>query len=72
MGVRASRWVTMHGLALNANVNLEYFNHIIPCGIKNNVVTSMNKELGINIDQDALKSMIKSSFLKVFNATAIE
>ena len=72
MGVRASRWVTMHGLALNANVNLEYFDHIVPCGIKNNVVTSMNKELGTNIDQDVLKSVIKSSFLKVFNAITIE
>ena len=71
-GIRASRWVTMHGLALNANVNLEYFDNIVPCGIKNNVVTSMNKELDTNIDQDALKSVIKISFLKVFNATTIE
>ena len=72
MGVRASRWVTMHGLALNANVNLEYFDNIVPCGIKNNVVTSMSKELKTNVDQDALKRVIKSSFLKVFNATIIE
>ena len=72
MGVRASRWVTMHGLALNANVNLEYFDNIVPCGIKNNVVTSMSKELKTNVDQDALKRVIKSSFLKVFNAITIE
>lgn len=46
MGVRASRWVTMHGLALNVHPDLSYFNHIIPCGIQNKGVTSMEKELG--------------------------
>ena len=46
MGVRASRWVTMHGFALNVDVNLEYFNNIIPCGLANNIVTSLKKELG--------------------------
>ena len=45
MGVRASRWVTMHGFALNVNVDLDYFNNIIPCGLTDNVVTSVNKEL---------------------------
>ena len=46
MGVRASRWVTMHGLALNVNVDLNYFGNIIPCGIVDKAVTSMEKELG--------------------------
>ena len=46
MGVRASRWVTMHGFALNVNANLGYFDHIIPCGIRGKAVTSMHVELG--------------------------
>ena len=46
MGVRASRWVTMHGFALNVNADLGYFDHIIPCGIEGKAVTSLNVELG--------------------------
>ena len=49
MGVRASRWVTMHGFALNVNVDLDYFNNIIPCGLTDNVVTSINKELNLSL-----------------------
>ena len=69
MGVRASRWVTMHGFALNANVDLSYFDNIIPCGITNNSVTSINKELGVaKVDEDELKQKIINNFKKLFEA----
>ena len=69
MGVRASRWVTMHGFALNANVDLSYFENIIPCGITNNSVTSINKELGVaKVDEDELKQKIINNFKKLFEA----
>ena len=50
LGVRASRWVTMHGLAFNVNVDLNYFNNIVPCGITNKGVTSLNLEVGQGVD----------------------
>ena len=66
MGVRSSRWVTMHGLALNVNTNLEYFGNIIPCGIDDKAVTSMEKELSapLNIKQvqEVLQQHIGSLF----------
>ena len=66
MGVRSSRWVTMHGLALNVNTNLEYFGNIIPCGIDDKAVTSMEKELAgpLNIEQvqEVLQGQIGSLF----------
>ena len=69
MGVRASRWVTMHGFALNVNVDLSYFDLIIPCGIANNSVTSLNKELSVeSVDTIELKQKIKDNFLKLFEA----
>jgi len=69
MGVRASRWVTMHGFALNANVDLSYFDNIIPCGITNNSVTSINKELGVaKVDEDEVKQKIINNFKKLFDA----
>jgi len=72
MGVRASRWVTMHGFALNVNVNLDYFNNIIPCGLTNNVVTSLNKELDDNdINIDKLKDDLKTSFSISFKSEFI-
>ncbi len=67
MGVRASRWVTMHGFALNANVDLGYFDNIIPCGIKGKSVTSMNIELGIEkINEAEVKIKIIHHFTQLF------
>ncbi|MBK8600663.1 MAG: lipoyl(octanoyl) transferase LipB [Flavobacterium sp.] len=69
LGVRASRWVTMHGLALNVNVDLGYFDHIIPCGIKGKAVTSLNVELGVsNVDEVEVKSKILKHFQDLFEA----
>jgi lipoyl(octanoyl) transferase len=69
MGVRASRWVTMHGFALNVNVNLGYFDNIIPCGIKGKAVTSLNVELGVEkVDQEEVKEKILKHFLILFEA----
>lgn len=60
MGVKTSRWVTMHGLALNVNTDLSYFGHIVPCGIDDKAVTSMNKELGHDVDmKDVQKKLVK-------------
>jgi len=68
MGVRCSRWITMHGFALNVNTDLSYFNNIIPCGIENKQVTSIEKELNNKIDIEEVKEKIKKNFEKVFNA----
>ncbi len=67
MGVRCSRWITMHGFALNVNTDLSYFNNIIPCGIQNKQVTSMEKELGAKLDYETVKNQLKLSFEKVFD-----
>ncbi|MGI8598095.1 MAG: lipoyl(octanoyl) transferase LipB [Chitinophagaceae bacterium] len=66
MGVRCSRWITMHGFALNVNTDLSYFNHIIPCGIQNKKVTSMKEELGKDLDMAEVKEVVKKNFEKVF------
>ncbi len=69
MGVRASRWVTMHGFALNVNANLGYFDNIIPCGIRGKAVTSLNVELGMDkVDKDDVKSKILKHFKTLFEA----
>ncbi len=68
MGLRCSRWITMHGFALNVNTDLQYFNHIIPCGIQNKQVTSIEKELQQPILMQDVKDKIASNFAKVFNA----
>ncbi len=62
LGVRSSRWVTMHGFALNVNTNLGYFDHIIPCGIRGKAVTSMEVELGKKIDTEEVKEKILKHF----------
>lgn len=69
MGVRASRWVTMHGWAFNINTDLKYFQHIIPCGITDKSVTSLNIELGKEIDMLDLKQKVKYHFEKRFEVS---
>lgn len=59
MGVRCSRWVTMHGFAFNVNANLNYFKNIVPCGIDDKDVTSMERELGRKLDMEAVKTKLK-------------
>ena len=73
MGVRASRWVTMHGFALNVNANLGYFDNIIPCGIRGKAVTSLNVELGKKtIDEAEVKSKLLRHFTTLFEAEFVE
>ena len=71
MGVRASRWVTMHGFALNVNANLGYFDNIIPCGIKGKTVTSMQVELEQTVNEEEVKEKITKHFSKLFDAKFI-
>jgi len=73
MGVRASRWVTMHGFAFNANVNLGYFDNIIPCGIRGKGVTSLNVELGVNsVNEQELREKMLHHFTRLFEAEIIK
>ena len=72
MGVRASRWVTMHGFALNVNADLGYFDNIIPCGIRGKAVTSLQVELGVEkVEEDQVKEKIVKHFSNLFEAEFI-
>lgn len=71
MGIRCSRWVTMHGFAFNVNTDLTYFDYIIPCGIQNKQVTSLEKELGRKLDMNEVKERVKYHFEQVFNVELI-
>ena len=73
LGVRASRWVTMHGFAFNVNSNLGYFDHMIPCGIKGKAVTSLNVELGKKeVSISEVKEKLQKHFLTLFEAEMSE
>ncbi len=71
MGVRTSRWITMHGFAFNVNTDLSFFNNIIPCGIQNKQVTSLEKELGRKIDFEEAKERVRRNFEKVFEVELV-
>ena len=66
MGVKSSRWVTIHGIGFNINTNLDFFSHIVPCGIDDKAVTSMQKELGIEVDMQEVENIIIEEFKSLF------
>ncbi|GHM99710.1 octanoyltransferase [Cytophagales bacterium WSM2-2] len=72
MGVKMSRWVTMHGLALNVNTDLNYFNNIVSCGIPDKAVTSMEKELNSSLDFQQVKEVLKSKLSSLFEMQLTE
>ncbi len=69
LGVKMSRWVSLHGLAFNVNVDLSYFKHIVPCGIDDKEVTSLEKELGARQDMNAVKLVLKNNIVSLFGMT---
>ena len=69
MGVKMSRWATMHGLALNVSPDLNYFNYIVPCGLQDKAVTSMEKELSKPVDMDKVKLLMKEKLKQTFELT---
>lgn len=71
MGIRCSRWITMHGFALNVNTDLGYFENIIPCGIQNKQVTSIERELKQKVSFEEVKEKLLISFAEVFNVKII-
>ena len=71
LGVRASRWVSMHGFALNVNADLGYFDNIIPCGIRGKAVTSMHVELGKSVDEQEVKEKILKHFSALFESSFV-
>jgi lipoyl(octanoyl) transferase len=72
MGVKSSRWVTMHGLALNVNTDLNYFKNIVPCGIDDKAVCSMQSETGILINFEQVKEVLKGKIANLFEMVIIE
>lgn len=71
LGVRCSRWVTMHGLSFNVNTNLEYFNYIVPCGIQDKAVTSMEQELKKKVDIEETKSILLRNLIQLFDLSIL-
>jgi len=71
LGVKSSRWVTMHGFAFNVNTNLEYFNYIVPCGIQDKAVTSLEKELGRKVDIKEVEEKLKKHLATIFEMELI-
>ncbi len=69
MGIKSSRWVTMHGLAFNVNTDLGYFNNIVPCGIDDKAVTSMEKELGRQVNRDEVIQKLLAHYTQLFDWT---
>ena len=70
-GVKTSRWVTLHGLAFNVNTNLHYFDYIVPCGIDNKAVTSLEKETGARQDMESIKKILKEKIVSLFEMTLV-
>lgn len=71
MGIKCSRWITMHGFAFNVNTDLSYFSHIVPCGIQHKQVTSLAQELGKVVDLSEVKYRVKKHFEKLFNCKLV-
>ena len=69
IGVKSSRWVTMHGIGFNVNSDLSYFSHIIPCGIQDKAVTSMEKELGKKLNMDEVRGVLREKLASLFGYT---
>jgi lipoyl(octanoyl) transferase len=72
LGVKSSRWVTMHGIGFNVNTNLNYFTHIVPCGIDDKAVTSMQKECGYALDLKKVSTILSHSLKELFEFTFVE